>query len=436
MADAYASTSGNSTGTQGLKRMQLSFGSTVLKFAVNPEDYTQSMPYRVTVTQTKGGAWLDAWGGGIVEFTIKGTTGVRGSSTNVDVGYQRWRLMRQFFADVYNSVQDGQEVQNLIKFMNYTDNEYWWCYPAQGGLELYRSKSKPHMYQYTIHLLGIRQVGQPETTTETVTTDNPAVVPSSTTTTQGKKTEVTSQADEILSIIGTRTSTKPIYSIRSESQALADTLEPIVGGYSGKLSPATAYRTMKRLSIQASGTVPNVFKIRLGDYTDDTGILIKESEWQSRVSTSTYTLHQKVMSQSLDVMSPDFSVVYGNDDHDRVSWAIANSTDYRSTLYEIINDYIPAGYLNKTDASRVLMILADAMSLYTELYHIADEYDSGYKTGLSTNSMTLLGNNIQALILYLTLKNTNNIESMDIIDQLRKIQLVAYQAEKNIVWYI
>ena len=41
MADAYASTSGNSTGTHGLKRMQLSFGSTVLKFAVNPEDYTQ-----------------------------------------------------------------------------------------------------------------------------------------------------------------------------------------------------------------------------------------------------------------------------------------------------------------------------------------------------------------------------------------------------------
>ena len=67
MADSYGTTSGNAYKGRPLKRMKLEYNGTSVKFAVNPEDYTQSIPNRITVTQTKGGAWLDAWGSGIVD---------------------------------------------------------------------------------------------------------------------------------------------------------------------------------------------------------------------------------------------------------------------------------------------------------------------------------------------------------------------------------
>ena len=210
-ADSYGASSGNAYKGRPLKRMKLAFKGTEVKFAVNPEDYTQSIPNRVTVTQTKGGAWLDAWGAGVAEITIKGTTGVRGGTTNIDVGYQRWRKLRGLFSEVFNAINDGEEVKDLIALYNYTDNEYWYCYPAQGGLELYRSKSRPHMYQYTLHLLGIREIGQPETSTGVIgnpnqaTASNSAVVRS---TTPGSSNTTYGQGDFTTYTIGTKTKSK------------------------------------------------------------------------------------------------------------------------------------------------------------------------------------------------------------------------------------
>lgn len=185
--------SGNGSNLRSLRRMEIVYKDIDIPFAVNPSDYTQKEPNRVNITQTKGGAWIDAWGPGIVEISIKGITGVagrkstasdvgsKGSKTlekwantledafmmfsgdnGVDVGYQRWRELRDMIRQVYQDVVDGQEVTDLIKFYNWTDNEYWYCYPTANGLELYRSKSKPHVYQYTINLWGIRRIGEPE----------------------------------------------------------------------------------------------------------------------------------------------------------------------------------------------------------------------------------------------------------------------------------
>ena len=149
--------SGNATTGRTLRRMELDYGSIAVKFAVNPEDYTQKEPNKVAITQTKGGAWIDAWGAGIVEITIKGTTGVRGGTTDIDTGYNRWVELRNLFRELYSTITDGEEVKDLIKLYNFTDNEYWYCYPMQNGIELYRSKSRPHMYQYTINLWAILQ---------------------------------------------------------------------------------------------------------------------------------------------------------------------------------------------------------------------------------------------------------------------------------------
>ena len=170
------SKSGNAMSGRQLKRMELAYGDTLIRFAINPSDYTQKEPNRATITQTKGGAWIDAWGAGIVEFIIKGITGVSGNTrTSVDVGYQRWKQLRDMFRSVYAAVQDGQEVTELVKLYNYTDNEFWYCYPTQSGIELYRNKSKPHVYQYTINLWGIRRIGEPVTTVGVIGNPNKEV---------------------------------------------------------------------------------------------------------------------------------------------------------------------------------------------------------------------------------------------------------------------
>lgn len=158
-------TSGNSNGRQSLKRMKLTWGDIEYQFAINPEDYTQSEPNKATITQTKGGAWIDAWGEGVKELTIKGTTGVYASrgteNVNPDAGYQRWKALRNMIQNAYDAVQDGEKVE-LMRFYNYTDNEYFYVYPAQGGIELYRSKARPLIYQYTLHLWAVRRLGEPE----------------------------------------------------------------------------------------------------------------------------------------------------------------------------------------------------------------------------------------------------------------------------------
>lgn len=184
--------SGNGSNLRSLRRMELVYKDIDIKFAVNPSDYTQKEPNRVNITQTKGGAWIDAWGPGITEFNIRGITGVAGRKATatkdndftkivntlydaammfsgdcgVDVGYQRWRELRDMFRKIYNDIKDGQTITDadLVRFYNWTDNEYWYCYPTASGIELYRSQSKPHVYQYTINLWGIRRIGEPATT--------------------------------------------------------------------------------------------------------------------------------------------------------------------------------------------------------------------------------------------------------------------------------
>lgn len=348
--------SGNGSATSPLKRMELSYKDTVVKFAINPSDYTQKEPNRATITQTKGGAWIDAWGAGIVEFNIKGVTGVSGRKMNsnaskslktintvvqaitgnsgVDVGYQRWKELRDLFRQVYQAVQDGEPVTELIKFYNYTDNEFWYCYPTQNGIELYRNRSKPHVYQYTISLWGLRRIGEPETTTgvignpnketpteevddstsnnanDSVTADNPTEeakkdpdaaeegdtsLPGGNNNPEDTQTQVDTNATvsggnayvtktvspgtqaDITIITNTRTKTNSI--IRDQSNTYAQDLAPLIGGYNGQLSPKTAYNCAKDLVISTTGSVLSVkgFDARTlnRDYIIKTNGLIK-----------------------------------------------------------------------------------------------------------------------------------------------------------------
>lgn len=442
--------SGNAYQGRTLKRMELSYQGTTVKFAVNPEDYTQKEPNKVTLTQTKGGAWIDAWGAGVVEFTIKGITGVKGSGgTSIDVGYQRWIELRNLFRKLYGQITDGQEVTDLIKFYNFTDNEYFYCYPTQAGLELYRSKSRPHIYQYTINLWGIRKMGQAEVSSGVIgnplkkkSTNNSKTVTSKTKTVTisggkvytSRSVSLDTGADQSTY---TNTKTKTMLDIQEDCLEYLTQLEPLIGGKGGKISPATGYGCIQNLTIQSSGTVSNVNPFTGDNLADDPDFLLKEVKFTSKISIETVDMYKNIKAYSPDVLSPAYSLSVGPSPTQRVIQAIGNSTAYDSSIYELIVKYQPTSILSKTEINHLKLILLESMMIYRELYDLYNQTES-LSTFLTSSSLQTLIDNIRAMIMYFTFNSTEKTQmyKQDVSVELRHLEKLMTQISTDIVDYL
>ena len=442
-------TSGNAYSGRTLKRMEISYGNTSIKFAVNPEDYTQKEPNKATITQTKGGAWIDAWGAGITELTIKGITGVKGTTTSIDTGYQRWKELRDLFHSVYSAVTDGEEVKELIKFYNFTDNEFFYCYPTQAGIELYRSKSRPHVYQYTINLWAIRRIGEPATTTGVI--GNPIK-----NTNSGKSGTVTSKNTTVTSHGGdgyvsksrsldsdadvttvTNTKTKTVLSIQEDCLTYLTELAPIIGGHGGKISPVTGYQCTQNITMQSSGTISNVNPFTGKDLSDKSDLLLSEIKFTNKVSVETYEMYTKIQEYSPDVLSPEYSLIAGPSPKQRVIQAVSKSVLYDSTIYELITKYQPKSIITKTETNHLKVILLESMMIYQELYRIYQESDT-LSTTLTLTNLGIHLNNIRAMIMYFTFKSTNATKfyTQDISIQLRHLEKIVTQIMTDVVEYL
>lgn len=446
--------SGNGTSNRPLKRMELVYKDIVLKFAINPSDYTQKEPNRATITQTKGGAWIDAWGAGIVEFNIKGITGVSGRkissqngirySNTIDIGYQRWKEMRDLIREIYQDVQDGEPVTELIKFYNYTDNEFWYCYPTQSGIELYRSRSKPHVYQYTISLWGIRRIGEPESTTgvignpnkEYVTSgvddseseDIQGVVSSATETINGGEvdpdvveegenrnssqgdnqendtqttTDTTAtvsggnayvtktlapgiQADTAI-VTNTRTKTNAV--IRSQCSTYAQEMSPLIGGHNGLLSPKTAYNCAKDILISTTGIVLNV-----------KGFDARTLNKDYIIKTEGYIKYHRLMEEVL------FAALVSRETYLLQQQILDYSTDVLSPDY-----VLPIG---ATPRERVMQAVEYPTKLDSTIYQLVTKYQPKYylsKNDVKYIKMVMLETMMVYLQLYQMSESTGQI---------------------------
>ena len=474
------SVSGNGSSTRPLKRMELVYKTTSLKFAINPSDYTQKEPNRATITQTKGGAWIDAWGAGIVEFNIKGITGVSGqknSSTanSIDIGYQRWKSLRDLFRDVYQTIQDGEPVTEFIRLYNYTDNEFWYCYPTQSGIELYRSRSKPHIYQYTITLWGLRRIGEPETVVGVIgnphketpsgdidttsaedadeSSDNPTdsqTITDAQVSIQGGNAYVTKtlvpgvQADTSI-VTNTRTKTNSV--LRDQCSNFVQSLAPIIGGNNGLLSPRTAYNCAKNLTISSMGIVLNIKKFDARtlnrDYVvKDEGYLkfhrlMEEVVFTPLVSKETYTMQQEILAYSPDVLSSEYVLPIGSSPKERVIQAVKQSSKLDSTLYQFIVDYQPKYYISKMDVKYMDIVILESMMVYRQMYQIATSKGK-IMTSLTPSGMKTLIKNLDALIIYLefNLTETNEFFVRDIMWELRQLEYIVVQIAADIIEYV
>lgn len=448
--DENSTTSGNAYSGRTLKRMEISYGDTSIKFAVNPEDYTQKEPNKATITQTKGGAWIDAWGAGIVELTIKGITGVKGSGgSNIDTGYQRWKELRNLFRKVYEAITDGEEVTELIKFYNFTDNEYFYCYPTQAGIELYRSKSRPHIYQYTINLWGIHRIGEPETSSgvvgnplkkpnsgssPSVTSKNTSVSVASGGTYTTRNVALNSDADKATS---TNTKTKTVLNIQEDCLNYLTLMEPIIGGKAGKISPVTGYGCIQNITMQSSGTISNVNSFTGKDLSEKQDLLLSEIKFTSKVSVETYEMYTQIHEYSPDVLSPAYSLSVGPSPKQRVIQAVGKSTAYDSSIYELIIKYQPKSILSKTEVNHLKVILLESMMVYRELYNLYHQVDE-LSTSLTTTNLGILINNIRAMIMYFTFKSTESTQfyKQNVSIELRQLEKILTQVSTDIVDYL
>lgn len=442
--------SGNAFSGRNLKRMELSYGEVSIKFAVNPEDYTQKEPNKSTITQTKGGAWIDAWGAGITEITIKGITGVKGSGgSDIDTGYNRWKELRNLFRHVYNAITDGEEVNRLIKFYNFTDNEFFYCYPTQAGIELYRSKSRPHVYQYTINLWAVRRIGEPETSSGVIgnplknsSSGNSSNVTSKNTSTKvsGGETYTTRNAvlnPDVDKATSTNTKTKTMLNIQEDCLSYLTLMEPIIGGKAGKISPATGYGCIQGITMQSSGTISNVNAFTGKDLSENQDLLLSEIRFTSKVSVETYELYIKIHEYSPDVLSPAYSLLTGSSPKQRVIQAVGKSTAYDSSIYDLIIKYQPKSILSKTEVNHLKIILLESMMVYRELYSLYHQVDE-LSTSLTTTNLNTLINNIRAMIMYFTFKTTESTEfyKQNVSIELRQLEKILTQISTDIVEYL
>jgi hypothetical protein len=169
-APIFHNTNFQSDGTgKRLRRIEFVFNGQSYKFALNPEEYQQEEPNRVTAMQTKGGAYVDDFGGGIPILQMKGTTGFKenGRYNSGGTGFTRFKALRDLIRKYYFDVAPGSIItqDKEMIFHNYTDGEHWVVVPKV--FKLMRSVSRPLLYAYDIELILLRPAYVPATKSDT-----------------------------------------------------------------------------------------------------------------------------------------------------------------------------------------------------------------------------------------------------------------------------
>lgn len=169
IAPIFSSGNFQSDGTgKALKRIEFLFNGESYKFALNPEEYQQEEPNRASVVQTKGGAYVDDFGGGVPTLQMKGTTGFKqsGGYNTGGTGFVRFKALRDIIRKYYFDVAPGSTITDdkEMIFLNYTDGEHWVVVPK--NFKLMRSVSRPLLYAYEIDLILLRPAYMPSTVSD------------------------------------------------------------------------------------------------------------------------------------------------------------------------------------------------------------------------------------------------------------------------------
>lgn len=454
--------SGNANGHRVIRRMELAFKDIAVKFQVNPEDYQQKEPGKSTLTHTKGGAWIDTWGAGVAEFQIRGITGAHKD----DVGFNRWLELRDCIRALYASVTDGETIRDYLRLYNYTDGEFWYCWPMPDGFELTRSSTKPLIYQYTIQLWGLSRIGETVKMMGQRRYDEPiGPMPQTTsggtkTTVSGGETYTTTKYVSTEAAISTETfsATRTTEQLVNSCERLSETLEPLVGGRDGRISPITLNTIVSGIYVTPYGNVTNSsinsgggviqsdgYATLQGVMFDDDGHLILgedtpsilqiEAIFKPRVTKSAYEVWNLARKYDPKVMSPAYSRSNGTTERDNVISAILTSKEYDSEIIQYLAQLESRLSIGGMEASYIRTVVLDCVSIYLELYGFAENRT---QLKLSAASMKNLISNIEAVILYFAdgdeLSVTRDV-ALTLVHHLRQLHSVMLSVNRDIAIY-
>jgi len=128
---------------------------------INPEEFSVTEPARITVTQTKGGAFVDHFGRGLKQVTIRGVTGYKPPQREGKVakisGHLHFIELRKLIRDWTEYAKDpNTSKDHVMRFYNWTDEEYWEIAVTQFTLQ--RAVNRPMLYQYNISFTVLRDI--------------------------------------------------------------------------------------------------------------------------------------------------------------------------------------------------------------------------------------------------------------------------------------
>lgn len=127
---------------------------------IRPEEMTKSDPSRGSVQQTLGGAWLDDFGTGLSNITIKGHTGWRG--TDSLSGESLWTdlhgvVLARYHAERATRVAQGRDPDRVqLLFADQLNDLSLVVYPER--FSLHRHKSRPLLKLFDISLIVLGDV--------------------------------------------------------------------------------------------------------------------------------------------------------------------------------------------------------------------------------------------------------------------------------------
>ena len=119
---------------------------------IRPEDLTRSQTTRMSVNQTLGGAWVDAWGEGVPTVNIAGHTGW--GAGDLPDGFEQFKelhaqVFEKWHAMRAAAIQEGKDPDGIKLIFSDKLDDFVWCVAPQSFI-LKRNRARPLLSMYQI----------------------------------------------------------------------------------------------------------------------------------------------------------------------------------------------------------------------------------------------------------------------------------------------
>lgn len=123
-------------------------------FLINPQQYSVKKPTNNTILQTLDGGFAQAFGRGLAQITIQGTTGSQTHITRSNVAMSGLEALQYLNTHIFDEYTDRQFMDPAhvytLRFYNWSLDQYYSIIWQQGGLQLQQDVTHPIWWFYNM----------------------------------------------------------------------------------------------------------------------------------------------------------------------------------------------------------------------------------------------------------------------------------------------